>query len=140
MQTVYTFKSMAFQPTPSELEESSDEYINPGCFGRELADFMKEELQSLGYAVEFRCSEDWGYWQEFKHSGSYTLAIGCSNIDESDGGMVEHCIFVMPDKPTIRPLKNWFRKTPVRSEVQALVNALGGILQSNKQIIDIKLT
>ncbi len=139
MKTTFRFKTRRFRPTSDELDEAHEDYINPDVFGRELADFLRSGLQSHGYEINSRCAEDWGYWQEIQHSGDYILAIGCSNLDESDSDLTEHLVFIEPNKPVVRPLRRLFRKTNVRDDVEALVLAVGQVLRSDDQIRDIQL-
>ncbi|MGE0407561.1 MAG: hypothetical protein AB7O65_14800 [Candidatus Korobacteraceae bacterium] len=139
MKTVYTFKTNIFQPTKEELDETHEDYINPGIFARELADFLRNGLENRGYSSGARCAEDWGYWQEVHHSGGYTLAIGCANLDDVGKGPVEHRVFVEPHTPTIRAPKQWLRKVDVRSDVEKLVEAIGDLLRDDKRIHDVLL-
>lgn len=139
MRTRHTFESSRFQPRPEELDDSHEDYINPGVFARDLADFLESGLRERGISVSFRCSEDWGYWQEIEHPGDFTLALGCSNLDEADKEPTTHHVFVSPSTPTIRPLKRWFRKTDIRNDVERLVDAVGDVLRSDPQITNISL-
>lgn len=139
MKTVYTFKTNIFQPTNEELDETHENYINPGLFARELADFLQSGLERHGYKIGFRCVEDWGHWQELDHSGGYTLAIGCANVDNSGDGLLEHRVFVEPHKPMIRSPRRWFRKIDVQSDVEKLLEAIGDVLRSDTRIHDVML-
>ncbi len=139
MLTVYRFKTRIFHSTAEELDESHEEYINPGVYGRQLADFLMAGLQSRGYTIKFRFAEDDGYWQEIEHTRGYDLAVGCANLDDDGSGVVEHRVFVHPNRPTIRPFGMWFRKTDVRNDVEALVAAIGEILRAERQISDVEL-
>ena len=130
METHYTFNSDSFTPTADELDEDSEDYINPGIYGRQLADYLKIGLRERGYKIKFRCAEDWGFWQEIEHNGGYMLAVGCANYEEG------HRIFVQPDKPVIR---RWLRKIDVREDVEALVAALGKLLKNDPDIRDVRL-
>ena len=136
MKTVYVFSSDLFAPIPSELDETDDDFINPGIFARKLAGFIRNGLLQHDYQIEFQCNEDWGIWMEVRHDRKYTLAVGCSNIDEPNGDKTRHRVFVVPDKPVIR---KWFRKINVQSDVEKLVAALGEILESVPEITDISL-
>ena len=142
MLTVYRFKSNAFHPTAAELDETHEDFINPGIFARQLADFLKDGLQRHGYEVKLRCAEDWGFWQEIDHESGYMLAVGCANLDDDGGAgrVTEHRVFVEPDRPTIRPASNWFRKTDVRADVEALVAAIGEVLRAEPQIFDLEVS
>lgn len=123
----------------TSFDEDHDDFINPGIFARQLADFLELGLRAHGYSIKFRCAEDWGYWQEIEHDRGYTLAVGCMNVDEPNDGTLEHCVFVRPDSSPIRPAKHWFRKTDVQADVERLVAAVGEILGSENRIADVEL-
>ncbi len=73
---------------------------------------------------------------ELQHSGDFTLAIGCANIEDDDDGSGEHRIIIAkPDKPVIRKL---LRKIDVREQVAALMDALCDILENDARIAEIK--
>ena len=135
MDTVLTFTSNRFTPTPGELDEDHGEYINPGIYAKALADFLETGLSSKGYTVSFRCPEDWGHWIEIAHPGPFKLALGCANTGDAPGGVAEHRIFVVPDKPVIH---RFFRKIPVQAEVEQLVTTLRRILEESDHIGNIR--
>lgn len=139
MITTIRFKTAIFQPTAAELDESHEDFINPGVFARELADFLKAGLCSRGYEISSRCSEDWGYWQQVEHDRGYTLAIGCANLDDSGDGPIVHRVFVEPDKPIIRPSSLWFRKIDVQDDVETLVAAIADLLRSDNRIQEVTM-
>lgn len=114
LRTTLSFKSTLFHPVPEELDEEHENYINPGIFAYELANFLEQGLSVNDYKITFRCSEDWGYWQEIEHDDKYTLAIGCSNIVQQENDFSEHRVFVKPDSPIIRPPRRLFKKTYVQ--------------------------
>ncbi len=137
MRTSLSFKSNLFHPVPEELDEEHENYINPGIFACELANFLEQGLNANDYKITFRCSEDWGYWQEIEHDGKYTLAIGCSNIVQQENDFSEHRVFVKPDGPIIRPARRLFKKTYVQKNVERLVSTLEILLNSHDQIWDV---
>ncbi len=141
MKTQYTFESNKFQSTLAEQDESHEDFINPGIYGRELANYLMTELQVHKYRVCFHCPEDWGYWIEIEHDRGYTLGFGCSNIDHVDPNinLNLHRVFVTPDKSVIRPMKHWFRKVNVHKDVEKLVATIGAILSCDEQISNIAL-
>ena len=51
----YWFKSTKF-----EIETDEDDEINPRMYGRQLAVWLKAQLEKNGYAVEEIINEDWG--------------------------------------------------------------------------------
>lgn len=135
MDTMYTFSSDKFSPVSGELDQDHDDYINPGCFAKQLADFLEANLQDQHYKVQFRCAEDWGQWLEFEHEGNYTLAIGCANMSEIEDGVAEHRVFISPDKPVIR---KWLRKIDIRNDLEQLSSALKSVLAADNQITGLK--
>lgn len=140
MDTLFLFSSDRFSPTRGELDEQHHDYINPGCFAKELADFMDEKLFEHGYKVSFRCAEDWGHWLELEHEGRYTLAIGCSNMPyETEDRMAEHRVFISPDKPVIRSVRKLFRKLDVRGDVERLGDTIKSILVAESRIKNLQV-
>lgn len=137
METQFFLTSTAFSPTAGEMNEDHEDFINPGLFALELADFLEAALAEQGYRVSFRCQEDWGHWLELEHPEKYTLAIGCANTGERIEDRTEHRVFVTPDKPFIRRL---FKKIEVKQEVEALVSTLKTTFESSPQIHDVVLT
>jgi hypothetical protein len=52
----YWFTSDLFQ-----IQKGEDEETNPGCYGKELGNWLCEKLKSFGYDVEELIPEDWGW-------------------------------------------------------------------------------
>jgi len=98
MKTLITFESSAFNTT-----ESKDYFINPGCFGDDVAKWLIDELKSKGVEVDKEPSqEDFGWYFNFNlPEGRYCFVIGFK--PESDNvksrgtwvGWLEHkCGFI----------------------------------------------
>ena len=136
MNSHFLFLSNKFSPTAGELDEEHDDYINPGLFALELADFVESSLRERGYEVKFRCQEDWGHWLEIDHAGKYTLAVCCGNAEDTENGLERHRVFVHPDKPVIR---RWFRKIDVREDVEKLSLAIRSLLADDPDISNLEL-
>lgn len=136
MDTHFTFSSDKFRPTPSELNENHEDFINDGFFAKELAKYLETKLIERRYSVKFRCAEDWGQWLELEHDGKYTLAIGCSNASSLQNGFAYHHVFISPDKPVI---KKMFRRIDIGDEICALSHALRGILMNDPKIVDVEV-
>jgi len=134
MDTHYIFYSDSFSPTQGELDEEHDDYINPGIFAKELADFLEEKLLEHGYNVIFRCPEDWGHWLELEHEGGYTLAVGCANTGEVEEGAAQHRVFLSPDKPFVKKL---FRRIDVSSDIERLSGTIKSILAAENRVTKI---
>ena len=135
MITEYTFVSDQFAPTLGEQNEGHDDYINPGLFARELAEFLMQGLAEEGYSVKDRVVEDWGNWIELEHDGKFALAVCCSNLEVLAQGGVRHRVATDPSQPYVRKL---LRKINVQSYVEDLSAALSRILTRTKHISGIE--
>ncbi|MDX1455043.1 MAG: hypothetical protein R3217_06280 [Gammaproteobacteria bacterium] len=122
-----TLVSDAFPPLPDE-----DEIVNPGLFGKRLADMLASELVKREYVVENVFPEDWGWCLELKND-RYRLYVGCGNFDEKNSEN-RFRVFTIPEKPLIW---RWFRKIDTRPVIQPLRSALKDILESHPEIRDV---
>lgn len=136
METHFIITSTAFSATEGEIDEEHEDFINPGQYALELADFLERELSQRGYAVRFRCQEDWGHWMELDHDGKFTLAVCCSNVGDDDEGQVEHRIFLVPDKPIIR---KFLKKINVQADLEKLAATLRELLENSPLIEKIRI-
>lgn len=132
MITEYTFTSPRLAPTPGELDEGHDDYINPGLFAAELSAVVIAGLAEEGYRVRARVVEDWGNWIEIDHDGGFPLAVCCANIDGSAGS---HRVATVPDRPHVR---KFLRKIDVQADVERLSAALFRILSRTEGITDLR--
>jgi hypothetical protein len=72
MRNTVRFQSAKFNST-----EPRAHFINPDCFGDDVAAWLKPKLEELGYRVEGPDQEDWGWYLVCRHSaGSHYLNIG----------------------------------------------------------------
>ena len=136
LDTHFLFDSRAFKPMIVELDESYEEFINPGLYALELADFLVQGLETEGYKIKFRCQEDWGHYIEIAHAGRYALTVGCCNTGDVSGELETHRVFVKPDTPVIR---RWFKRIDVSAEVTQLALTIRNILQTSEHVSNIRL-
>jgi len=78
MEDGFWFKSDLFQ-----IRKGEDEETNPGCYGRELGNWLCEKFRALGYDVEALIAEDWGWCVMCRRQG-YLLWVGCGAMTTSD--------------------------------------------------------
>jgi hypothetical protein len=73
MRTIVTFRSTAFNTT-----EQKPYFINPGCFGDDLAQWLIGELRRKGLRTDDKPGqEDFGWYFNFENTGiRNTLVIG----------------------------------------------------------------
>jgi hypothetical protein len=117
MRTHLEFASSAFPPDTGE-----DETVNPGVFGKRLAEFLAEGLPSHGFEVGRVHPEDWG-WRIALKNNSFPLWVGCANYEEFENGF--HC-FIVPQKSFVR---RWLSKVDTRETVERLAGAIEIILR-----------
>jgi hypothetical protein len=75
--------------------------------------------------------EDWGWCLPVKNE-TFSMWIGCGHYQEYPNG---YLCFVEPSKPTIRRL---FKKIDTTMRVGRVVEALGKILESDRDITDVR--
>lgn len=115
MKTHLEFRSSAFPPYPEEEEQ-----INPGLFGRRLAEFLVERLKDAGFNPDEPGPEDWG-WYITVENPNFPLWIGCGHYQEYEDGFL---CFIEPSKPVVR---RWFRKV----STEAMVSRIASVLESS---------
>lgn len=126
MRTHLEFRSSSFPAYPSE-----DEEINPGCFGKRLAEFLSSALLASGFAVQDICAEDWG-WRIDVHNDAFPLWLGCGNYDEYPDGFL---CFIEPSRPYVR---QWFRRVPTAETVERVGRVLEAALASHDGVKDLR--
>ena len=75
-----------FRTNRFNLSKVGAHFINPCCFGEDLAAWLRVQLTELGIQTREPYQEDWGWELPAKlPSGSYLLCMS-GNSDESDAG------------------------------------------------------
>ena len=84
VKTVVTFQSSAFN-----MSEPREYFINPCCFGDDLAKWLAEQLRKNGHqAAEAPGQEDFGWYFLFRIAGvEYCFVIGHRPGDQSEEGL-----------------------------------------------------
>jgi hypothetical protein len=84
VKTVVTFKSSAFN-----VSEPKEHFINPCCFGDDVAAWLTEQLRDKGYqAANIPGQEDFGWYFSFLVDGiEYYFVIGYRPSDENSEGV-----------------------------------------------------
>ena len=125
MRTNVEFTSDSFPPYPGE-----DEEINPGIWGKRLAEFIVSKLPEHGIITDEFYTEDWG-WEIPVKNAAFPIFIGCSNAAERGGN--KFTCFIDPCRLTIRR-GLLFRKISTVVDVARVADALDGILRSHPDI------
>jgi len=124
MKTHVEFRSDDFPPY-----EGEEAQINPGRYGKRLAEFLVEGLREKGFRPSVPLAEDWG-WVVSVNNDRFPLWVGCGNYDEYPDGFL---CFIEPHEPTIR---RFFRKLQTTAEVGALREAIDQLLASKPGVRD----
>ncbi|MFB3895042.1 MAG: hypothetical protein ACE14V_01950 [bacterium] len=126
MKTYVEFRSDKFP-----AYEGESEFINPGIYGKRLAEFLAAGLKEQGFEPKEPKPEDWGWYLTIKNKG-FRLWIGCANYAEYPDGFL---CFIEPHKPKIFRLFRWI---DTRLRVEALQQAMDLILSESAGIRDKK--
>jgi hypothetical protein len=74
---------LLFRSSRFNLSGVGDHFINPCCFGEDLAAWLREKLTERGIHADPPGQEDWGWYLGLSHDGAkYLLGIS-GNADES---------------------------------------------------------
>jgi hypothetical protein len=120
-------KAAKFPILPGEDEE----LVNPGTYGKALAQYLEARLKEKAYEVPFICCEDWGWWVEIKgHPFATGVCVyGTSDLAETH----ELCIAVAP-----APRSRWswrrFRPIDTTPHVTKLFADLTAVFTSDPEV------
>jgi hypothetical protein len=128
MKTQVEFRSSKFPPYDGEEEE-----INPGLWGKRLAEYLVQKLADFGVETEAIVTEDWGYYVPVRNEG-FELALCCGHQNGDDD---EFLCFTEPSKPVVKKL---FKKVDATVQLSRLTDALEKILSSDPDIREIVWT
>ena len=126
MRNMVAFTSEKFPPCDGEEDE-----INPGIWGRRLAEYLRDRFSAHGFTVPCIGPEDWVWMVAFENA-AFPLWIGCGHQDGPDQRFI---CFIEPSKPYIR---KWFTKIDTTVPVAHIKDALATILASDPDIHDIE--
>ena len=129
----YWFRSARF-----EIEPGEDKEINPGIYGKQLAEWLKARLEDRGYKVEPIIHEDWGRCLMCSRQ-PFLLWVGCANMTD---------LSASPDAPPLKEQITWhcfataevlfwkklFRKIETEPALAKLRADLGEILTADPTI------
>lgn len=127
-----------FRSTRFEIEPGEDKGINPGIYGKQLAEWLKVRLESRGYKVEPIINEDWGRCLMCSRQ-PFLLWVGCANMTDLSASpevpppkeqITWHC-FATAEVPFWKKLFSKIETEPVVAKLKADV---GGILAAEPSI------
>jgi hypothetical protein len=122
MQTKVEFRSNRFPAL-----EGEEELVNPGLWGKQLAEFLRDGLRGQGFETKEPIAEDWG-WVLPVVNNSFRLWIGCGHYQEYPDGFL---CFIEPHTPFVWKL---FRRIDTRERIAALRQAIDNVLAEDAGI------
>ena len=126
MKTLVEFRSDEFPPYEGEEDE-----VNPGRYGKRVAEFLVQGLKERGFEPLEPVAEDWGWIVPIRND-SFKLWIGCGNLDEYPGGF--RC-FIEPHQPAVRRFP-FLWKVDTSATVAALQAAIDQTLTASTSVRD----
>ena len=125
MKTQVEFRSSKFPPYEGEEEE-----LNPGLWGKRLAEYLVQKLAEKGFKTEQIIPEDWGWYVPIQNEG-FSLAICCGhqNGDEDE--------FLCSTDPSTPVVKKFFKKIDATAQLTRLTEAMQQIFASDPEIRDV---
>ena len=129
MKTQVEFRSSKFPPYEGEEED-----INPGLWGKRLAEYLVVKLVERGIETDPIIAEDWGWYVPIRNEG-FRLALCCGHQSGDDGD--EFLCFTDPSRPIVKKL---FRTIDATAQLTRLTQALEQILASDPDIRDVVWT
>jgi hypothetical protein len=127
MRTHVEFRSSKFP-----AYEGEEELVNPGLWGKRLAEYLQSKMAENGIGTGEIYAEDWGWAVPLKHD-AFPMWIGCGHYQEYEDG---YLVFIEPSKPTVR--KGLFRKIHTTADVERVAAILDRILSTDPQIRDVR--
>ncbi len=125
MKTFVEFRSSNFPPY-----EGEEEQINPGLWGKRLAEYLVQKLAERGIQTEEMIAEDWGWYVPVRNEG-FRLALCCGHQNGDDD---EFLCFTDPKTPVVKKL---FKKIDATPQLARLTEALQQIFASDPEIREV---
>ena len=125
MKTHVEFRSSKFPPYAGEEEQ-----INPGLWGKRLAEYLVAKLAERGIETDEMMAEDWGWYVPVRNEG-FRLALCCGHQGGDDD---EFLCFTVPSTPVV---KKFLRKIDATPQLTRLTETLRVILASDPAIREI---
>ena len=128
MKTQVEFRSPKFPPYDGEEEQ-----INPGLWGKRLAEYLVQKLAEKGIATGEMVAEDWGWYLPVQNEG-FRLAVCCGHQNGDDD---EFLCFTEPATPVV---KKFFKKIDATAPLTRLTESLRQILAADPKITEVVWT
>jgi hypothetical protein len=122
VKTFVEFRSSKFPPYDGEEEQ-----INPGLWGKRLAEYLVARLAEHGLKADDIIAEDWGWYIPMNLDGA-KVALCCGHQGGDDD---QFLCFTDPQQPV---LKRLFKKIDMTPHLTRVTEALDKILSVDPEI------
>jgi hypothetical protein len=128
--------SLLFRTNRFNLSRLGDHFINPCCFGEDLAAWLRLKLGEKGVEAREPYQEDWGWELPLAHEGSAYFLCMSGNSDESDANRDEGQWRIIVEKK--RSLGQRLTGAGKISENDPLARMIEEILQGDFSIREVR--
>ena len=130
----YTLKTQVeFRSSKVPPYDGEEEQINPGLWGKRLAEYLVQKLSEKGIKTEEIIGEDWRRYIPIPNEG-FRLAICCGHQDGDDDE------FLCFTDPSTSVVKKFFKKIDATAQLTRLTEAMQQIFSSDPEIRDVVWT
>lgn len=130
------FRSAAFPKYPDEDAET----VNEHCWGKRLAEWLRDGLPAHGVKTGEILCEDWGWLVPVEHGGDFPVWVGCGVVEDEDDeasatGESEFTAFVAAEPGFFKRL---FKKVDTTSGTEPVLTALRAMVDSSPDIREVR--
>ena len=127
---------LLFETERFNISEAGAHFINPNCFGEDLAAWLRGKLAARGVEAGEPDQEDWGWYLDATYKGRmYLVGVGGNPADEPEAAgrrtgrnRAEWRIMIEPHRSVWDRLKNVGRGAPQASADEELAHLVRDIL------------
>lgn len=130
------FLSAAFPKYPDEDAET----VNEHCWGKRLAEWLRDGLPAQGVKTGEILCEDWGWLVPIVHDAGFPVWVGCGVVEGEDdeapaSDELEFTAFVAAEPGFFKRL---FKKVDTRPAIEPVVAALRAMVVSSPDIREVR--
>ena len=118
---------LLFETERFNISKVQDHFINPCCFGEDLAGWLQQKLTERGISASRPGQEDWGWYLFVQHNGAhYFVGVGGNRREGAapDSNAGEWRIMIEKKRPFWDKLRGRNRMTgeePIRSIIESIL-------------------
>ncbi len=127
---------LLFRSSRFNLCKVGDHFINPCCFGEDLAAWLRQKLTQRAIHVDPPSQEDWGWYLGVGHGGEKYLIGMNGNADEGSANANHGEWRIIVDKS--RSLGQRLRGAGKIAQNDPIVAMIEEVLQSEPDFLDLR--